>query len=94
MGWWMLHFPPLLDNSEVEEHLTPKILKLDCMEHASTNKIMDTQVKGTLQNVFKIYHVIKARNLLHQGKWLTYGQIQQKFPRLMGEIKAIETISS
>jgi hypothetical protein len=36
------YFPPLLDTSEIEEQLTPTKLKLDYMEHASTDHIMDT----------------------------------------------------
>jgi hypothetical protein len=64
------------------------------MEHESTDHIMDTQVKGTHQQKFHLYRVVKAGQLLHQGKWLTRGQIQQKFPHLMGELNAMETIAS
>ena len=55
---------------------------------------MDTQVKGTRQQKIQLYRVVKAGQLLHQGKWLTKGQVQQKFPHLMGEINAMETVSS
>jgi hypothetical protein len=41
------YFPPLLDTSEIAEQLTPTELNPDYMEHASTNQIVDTQVKGT-----------------------------------------------
>jgi hypothetical protein len=64
------------------------------MEQASTDQIVDTQVKGTHQQRIHLYRVVKAGQLLHQGKWLTWGQIQQKFPHLMGELNSMETISS
>jgi hypothetical protein len=88
------YFPPLLDTSEIAEQLTPTELNPDCMEHASTDQIVDTQVKGTRQQRIQLYRVVKAGQLLHQGKWLTRGQIQQKFPHLMGELNAMETIAS
>ena len=43
------YFAPLLDTSEVEEKLTPIELNPDYMEQATIDQIMDTQVKGTLQ---------------------------------------------
>jgi hypothetical protein len=43
------YFPPLLDTSKIFEQLTPIELNPECMEQASTNPIMDTQVKGTCQ---------------------------------------------
>jgi hypothetical protein len=46
------------------------------MEQASTDHIVDTQVKGTRQQWIQLYRVFKAGQLLHQGKWLTKGQIQ------------------
>jgi hypothetical protein len=64
------------------------------MEHESIDQIMDTQVKGTCQQKLQLYRVVKAGQLLHQGKWLTRGQIQQKFPHSMGEINAMDTIAS
>jgi hypothetical protein len=88
------YFPPLLNTSEVEEQLTPTYIKPDCIEHESTDHIMDTQVKGTRKYNFQPYHVVKAGKLLHQGKWLTQGQIQQKFPHWMGELNTMETIAS
>jgi hypothetical protein len=54
------------------------------MEQASTDQIVDTHTKGTR----------KAGKLLHQGKWLTWGQIQHKFPHLMGALNEMETIAS
>ena len=87
-------FPPLLDTSEVEEQLTPIDLNPDCMEHATIDHIMDTQVKGTLQQKIQLYRVVKVGQLLHQDKWLTKGQVQQKFPRLIGALNAMEKISS
>jgi hypothetical protein len=88
------YFPPLLDTSEIAEQLTPTELNPDCMEHASTDQIVDTQVKGTRQQRIQLYRVVKAGQLLHQGKWLTQSQIQQKFPHLMGALNAMETIAS
>jgi hypothetical protein len=41
------YFPPLLDTTEITEQLKPIDLNPDCMEQASTDHIVDTQVKGT-----------------------------------------------
>jgi hypothetical protein len=70
------YFPPLLDTLEITEQLTLTELNPDCMEHASTDQIVDTQVKGTRQHRIQLYRVVKAWQLLHQGKWLTQSQIQ------------------
>ena len=43
------YFPPLLDTSDVAEQLTPTELNPDYMEQATTNRIMDTQIKNTHQ---------------------------------------------
>jgi hypothetical protein len=43
------YFPPLLDTLEVEEHLTPRDIKLDYIEQETIDQIMDTQVKGYFQ---------------------------------------------
>jgi hypothetical protein len=88
------YFPPLLDTSDVAEQLTPTELNPDCIQQASSDQIVDTQIKGTRQQRIQLYRVVKAGQLLHQGKWLTRGQIQQKFPHLMGELNAMETIAS
>jgi hypothetical protein len=88
------YFPPLLDTSEITEQLKPTELNLDCIKHASTDQIVDTQVKGTRQQRIQLYRVVKVGKLLHQGKWLTWGQIQQKFPQLMGELNTMDTIAS
>ena len=64
------------------------------MEQASTDQIVDTQVKGTREHRIQIYWVVKAGKLLHQGKWLTWGQIQQNFPHLMGELNAMDIVYS
>jgi hypothetical protein len=88
------YFPPLLDTSDVAEQLTPTELNPDYIQQKSNDHIVDTQIKGTQQQMIQLYQVVKAGQLLHQGKWLTWGQIQQKFPHLMGELNAMETISS
>jgi hypothetical protein len=36
------YFPPLLDTSDMAEQLTPTELNPDCMEQATTDRIMDT----------------------------------------------------
>ena len=43
------YFPPLLDTLEIAEQLTPTKLNLDCMEQATTERIVDTQIKNTSQ---------------------------------------------
>ena len=64
-------FPPLLDTFDIAEHLTPIELNEDCMEHATTDQIMDTQIKNTRQQRIQLYRVVKVGQLLHQSKWLT-----------------------
>jgi hypothetical protein len=70
------YFPPLLDTSDMAEQLTPTELNPDCMEQATTDRIMDTQIKNTHQQRIQLYRVVKAGQLLHQGKWLTRDQVQ------------------
>ena len=41
------YFTPLLDTSKITEHLKPIDLNPNYMEHASTDQITGTQVKGT-----------------------------------------------
>jgi len=55
---------------------------------------MDTQIKNTRQQNIQLYRVVKAGQFLHQGKWLTRDQVQQKFPHLMEELNAMGTIAS
>jgi hypothetical protein len=86
------YFPPLLDTLEIAEQLTPTKIKFDWMEQESNDHIMDTLVKVNRQQKIQLYLVIKVGKLLHQGKWLTRGQIQQKIPHLMGALKKKETI--
>jgi hypothetical protein len=88
------YFSLLLDTLDIAEQLTPIKIKPNCMEHTSTDQIVDTQVKGTRQQRIQLYWVVKVGKLLHQGKWLTQGKIQQNFPPLMGSLNAMETIAS
>ena len=88
------YFPPLLDTSDIAEQLKPTELNPDCMEQAATDRIMDTQIKNTRQQHIQLYRVVKAGQLLQQGKWLTREQVQQKFPHLMEELNAMGTIAS
>jgi len=64
------------------------------MEQTTTNHIMETQVKNTFQQKIQLYRVVKASQLLHQGKWLTSDQVQQKFPHLMEAVNTMGTIAS
>jgi hypothetical protein len=57
------------------------------MEWETIDQIMDNQIKGTRQQRIQIYRVVKSGKLLHQGKWITWGQVHHKFPHLMGVIK-------
>ena len=43
------YFPPLLDTLDVVEQLTPIKLNPDCMEQATTDRIMDTYINNTHQ---------------------------------------------
>eukprot|EP00253_Pinus_taeda_P021969 PITA_21969 len=88
------YFPPFLDTSGIAERLTPLELNLDCMEQVATDQIMDTQIKNTCQQNIQLYRVVKAGQILHQGKWLTRDQFQQKFLHLMEELNAMGTIAS
>jgi hypothetical protein len=88
------YFPPLLDTSDMAEQLTPTKLNPDCMEQDRTNQIMNTQIKHTRKQRIPLYRVVKAGQLLHQGKWLIRDQVQQKFPHLMEELNAMGTIYS
>jgi hypothetical protein len=69
------YFPPLLDTSEIAEQLTPTELSPDFIQQASSDPIVDKQIKGTRQQRIQLYRVVKTGQLLHQGKWLTRGQI-------------------
>jgi hypothetical protein len=40
------YFPPLLDTSDVAEQLTPTDINPECIQHASNDHIVDTQIKG------------------------------------------------
>ena len=64
------------------------------MEHATIDYIMDMQIKNTHRQKIQLYWVVKAGQLLHQGKWFTKDQVQQKFPHLMEELNAMGTIAS
>jgi hypothetical protein len=88
------YFPPLLETSEVAGQLIATEINPDCMEQAIVNQNIDTQVKGTRQQKIQLFRIVKIRQLLHQGKWLTKSQVQQTFPHLMGELNAMETIPS
>ena len=71
-----LYFPQLLETSEIAEQLTPIELNPDCIQHESSDQIVDKQIKGTHQQRIQLYLVVTEGKLLHQGKWLTQGQIQ------------------
>ena len=88
------YLPPLLYTSDVAEQLTTTELNPDYTEQPATNRIMDTQMKHSHQQNIQLYWVVKAGQLLHQGKWLTRDQVQQKFPHLMEELNEMGTIAS
>jgi hypothetical protein len=54
------YFPPLLDTSDMAEQLTPTELNPDCMEQATIDQIMDTQIKNTRQKRIHLYQVVKV----------------------------------
>jgi hypothetical protein len=87
-------FPVYYTHLDMAEQLTPIELNPDCMEQARTDQIMDTQIKHTRKQRIPLYRVVKAGQLLHQGKWLTRDQVQQKFRHLMEELNAMGTIAS
>ena len=87
------YFPPLLDTSDIAEQLTPKILSVDWMEHATIDCVMDMEINSTCQQKIQIYQVVKVGQPLHQGKWFTKDQVQ-KFPHLMEEINVMGTLAS
>jgi hypothetical protein len=70
------YFPPLLDTTKVAKQLTPTKLNPNCLQQESNDHIMDRHIKGTQQQRIQLYRVVKEGKLLHQGKWLTRGQIQ------------------
>jgi hypothetical protein len=57
-------------------------------------EVINWMIKHTRKQRIPLYRVVKAGQLLHQGKWLTRDQVQQKFPHLMEELNAIGTIAS
>ena len=76
------------------EQLTPTELNPNYMEQATTYQIMDTQIKNTYQQKIQLYRVVKEGQFLHQGKWLTKDQVQQKFHHLREELNTMGTIAS
>ena len=46
------------------------------MEQATTDQIMDIEIKNTRKHKIQLYQVVKAGQLLHQGKWFTKDQVQ------------------
>ena len=64
------------------------------MEQATMDHIMDMKIKKTRQQKIQLYRVFKASQLMHQGKWFTRDQVQQKLPHLMEELNAMGNIAS
>ena len=64
------------------------------MEQATTDCIMDMKINSTYQQNIQLYRVFKAGQLLHEGKWFTRDQVQQKLPHIMEELNAMGTIAS
>ena len=65
------------------KQLTRIELNRDCIEHATTDQIMDTYLKKTCQENIKLYRVVKVGQLLCQGKCLTRDEVQHKVPHLI-----------
>ena len=59
------YLPPLLDTLDIAGHLTPTELNLDCMEQATTDRIMDTQIKNTREKWIKLYLFFNSGQPLH-----------------------------
>jgi hypothetical protein len=74
------YFPPLLDTSEIVEQLKLTKLNLDCMEHETIDQIMDTQVKGTLQQRIQLYRVVKAGNSYTKASGSPGAKFNRSFP--------------
>jgi hypothetical protein len=49
----------------MEKQLTPIELNPYCMEQATTDRIIDTHIKNTLQQRIQLYQSIKAGQVLH-----------------------------
>ena len=64
------------------------------MEQATTDCIMDMKINNTHKQKIQLYRVVKVGQVLHQGKWFTRDQVQQKFPHLMEELNEMGTIAS
>ena len=64
------------------------------MEHDTTDCIMDMQIENTQKRNIQLYQVVKYGQLLHQGKWFTRDQVQEKFPHLVEELNTMGTIAS
>ena len=69
------YFPPLLDTSNIAEQLTPTELNPDYMEQATTDCIMEMKIKNTRQQRIQLFQVVKAGQILRQGKWFTRDQV-------------------
>jgi hypothetical protein len=54
------YFRPLLDTSDIAKQLTPIELKTETIQHASSDQIVDTQMKGSQQQRIQPYRVVKA----------------------------------
>eukprot|EP00253_Pinus_taeda_P015192 PITA_15192 len=49
------YLPPLLDTSDIAEHITPTKLNPNCMEQATTDRITGTHIKHTRQQNIQLY---------------------------------------
>jgi len=65
----------LVDTSHIAEQITPTKLNSDCMEQATTDQIMDMQIKNTREQKMQLYWVLKEGQLFDQGKWPTRDQV-------------------
>jgi hypothetical protein len=54
------YLPPLLDTSKTIEKLKLTKLNPECMQQESGDHIVDTEIKGTRQQMIHLYRVVKA----------------------------------
>jgi hypothetical protein len=74
--------------------MTPTKLNHDCIQKASSDHIVDKQVKGTRQQRIQLYRVVKAREAPAPRQVAHAGPNSTEISSLMGELNTMETIAS
>ena len=88
------YFPPLLDIADVAEEINHTELNPEVVNPLQSDKIMEVFMKNLRNQKIYLYRVVKARQFIQQGKWLTHEQIQLHFPHLIQSLDEMEPISS